>query len=198
MSTLWDRVRSGFSRTDVAIQKLKAEGRTGPVAPIKSSNTPPISPFDAIEAAKKREKLPPPTQLWMQSHFIRGSTQKMTGLARQIIGLPLDAALLQMYFSKRKMARTVVDVLSNMKGTLRQKGADPAYFYIKSATVGRGVYLKRLEIRARGQHGVQWRGHAFIRICAHRPDPLQVVKKMLKIKKFPREDRPVMKKLDYN
>lgn len=111
--------------------------------------------------------------------------------------IPLDAALLQMHFSKRKLGQVVKQLLSQLKGSLIKSKADPAYFYVKSAVVGRGTYLKRLEIKARGKHGIQWRGHAFIRVCVHKPDPKALVKKMLKVKHIPREDVPIMKRLDY-
>jgi ribosomal protein L22 len=197
MSSLWERVRGGFSRTDAAVEKLKAQQKVKAPGATNNSEIKSASPWDAIQKAQLGVKEPAPTQLWMHSPFIRGSTLKMTGLARQIIGLPLDAAILQMHFSKKKMSKTVTDLLSSMKGTLKQKGANTAYYYIKSATVGRGVYLKRLEIRARGKRGIQWRGHTFIRVCCHRPDPASMVRKMLKIRKIFREDKPIMKKLDY-
>lgn len=204
MSGLWDRVKAGFSRTDTVIERMKAEGKTGPVAPLRAppkqekvEPAEPITPWTQLNNEKVKIRAPPPTELWMQSPFVRGSAQKMNLLARQIIGLPLDAALLQMHFSPKKFAQQVGLVLSRLKGTLLRQGANAAEYYIRSATVGRGVYIKRLEIRGRGKHGIQWRGNAFIRVCAHKPEPKGLVRKMLKIKKIPREDRPVMKKLDY-
>jgi ribosomal protein L22 len=203
MAGLWERVRM---RTENAIGRLKAEGKTTSSGPLRApkriatsiQDKPIISPFDAVEQAKAaRKQLPIPNQLWMQSAYIRGSSRKMTMLARQIITLPLDAALLQMHFSSKKFAQTVEMVLSQLKGTLLKRGANAAQYFIKEATVGRGSYLKRMEIRGRGRTGIQWRGHTFVRICVHKPDPQVLVRKMLKIRKIPREDRPIMKKLDY-
>jgi len=148
--------------------------------------------------AKKKGSLPLETgKIWMQSRFFRGSTMKLNMLARQIIGLPLDAAMLQMQFSPKKPARVVMQLLSHLKVTIQRHRDNPALYYIKEAPVGRGTYLKRLDIKGRGRCGMHWRGHAFIRICCHKPDPAVLVRKMLKIKKIPREDKPILKKLDY-
>lgn len=215
MSGLWERFRKGLSRTESKIEKIRAEEDKVRLEGDKKRTSSPAantnhithgdlsgstSPWDLMEAKKQasRVKLPPPELLWMQSPYVRGSTQKLTDMARLIIGLPLDAALLQMHFSPKKMSDVVETVLAKMKLTLRFRGANPAEYYIKTATVGRGTYLKRLEIRGRGQRGIQWRGHAFVRICVYKPDPEKFVKRMLKVKHIPREDKPIMKKLDYS
>ena len=219
MSGLWDKLRGGFSRTDAAINRIKrakaeikAEHHEHSTLsePVETLSTDPIAkgpeiskelqqsidPWDLNATIIKRHA--PPTQVWMQSPYVRGSTQKMTDLSRRIIGLPLDAALLQMRFCPKKKAATVMQVLSAIKSTIMRSGGNAAYYYIKSATVGRGTYLKRIDIKGRGRFGVQWRGHAFIRICCHKPDPRVLTHKLLKIKKIPREDKPIMiKSLDY-
>ena len=207
MAGMWSRLKNGISRTDNLIQKLQkrsaedsaAAGAAPPAQPAPARPSPQAqTPWERLRESRMAAlRRPPPTLLWMQSPYVRGSTQKMTAMARQIIGLPLDAALLQMHFSKRRPAQVVKQVLSQLKGTLTKSKALPAHFYVKSAVVGRGTYLKRLEIRARGRHGIQWRGHTFIRICVHKPDPEALVKKMLRIKHIPREDTPIMKRLDY-
>jgi len=219
MSGLWDKLRGGFGRTDAAISRIRqaraeAEAKSKTKHETTSSELAAASTADPITKGPEISKEPeqpidpwnlsptvkphiPPTQLWMQSPYVRGSTQKMTDLSRQIIGLPLDAALLQMRFCPKKKAATVMQVLSAIKSTIMRSGGNAAYYYIKSATVGRGTYLKRLDIKGRGRFGVQWRGHAFIRICCHKPDPKALAHKLLKIKKIPREDKPIMKSLDY-
>lgn len=211
MGGLWERLKNGFSRTDTAIQRIRASRESNeladPPAKKKSSKSDSsseshageiASPWDAIQLHKQsRRQVPPPDVLWMQSPFVRGSTLKLTSMARQIIGSPLDAALLQMHFSKRKMAEVVETLLQHMKSSLIRSRANPAHYFVKSATVGRGTYLKRPDIRARGRCGIEQRGHAFVRICLYKPDPRAFVQKMLKIKTIPREDRPITKKLDY-
>lgn len=218
MSGLWERFRNRLTRTESKIEKIRAEedkmrlegdNNQKPLTTTTTTTTNQntsgdlsggSSPWDLMEAKKQaaRIKLPPPELLWMQSPYVRGSTQKLTDMTRLIIGLPLDAALLQMHFSPKKMSDVVETVLAKIKLTLRFRGANPAEYYIKTATVGRGTYLKRLEIRGRGQRGIQWRGHAFVRICVYKPDPKEFVKKMLKVKHIPREDKPIMKKIDYS
>lgn len=207
MGGIWDRLKNGLSRTDSVIQKIRA-GKNAQVSDKKKETTPNgsagttadqiSSPWETIKRYQElRKQALPPEVLWMQSSFVRGSTLKLTMMARQIIGSPLDAALLQMHFSKRKMAELVESLLQQMKTSLIRSRANPAHFFVKSASVGRGKYIKRPDIRARGKCGIENRGHAFIRICLYKPDPEALVKKMLKIKIIPREDRPISKKLDY-
>lgn len=196
MSGLWAKLRGGLTRrTETAINRIKQTEATKAKDIANSpENKRILTPFD-MPMPKKYTS--PPQQLWMQSAYVRGSTQKMTDVARQIIGLPLDAALLQMRFSVKKKAVTVMHLLSTIKSSIMRQGGNPAYYYIKSATVGRGTYLKRLDIKGRGKFGIERRGHAFVRICCHKPDPRALVKKLLRIKKIPREDKPIMKRLDY-
>lgn len=212
MSGLWGRIKDRWSRTEAIVQKLKLTAQDNPStgsqkvtdhadnpSNLNSRNTVTSTNLvDQVLQGKRPWTLHnPPKEYWMQSPYVRGSTQKMTDLARRIIGLPLDAALLQMRFCEKKKAKVVLQVLSNMKMQLRRWGANTSYYYIKSATVGRGTYLKRLDIKGRGRHGVEWRGHTFIRIGCHCPNPQTLVRKLLKIKKIPREDKPIMKRLDY-
>lgn len=139
-----------------------------------------------------------PASLWMQSPFSRGSMQKLNMVARQVQDLPLDAALLQMKFSPKRAAQVVSDVLTRIKAEIVRYGGDPAYYYVKEATVGRGTYLKRIDIKGRGRHGIQWRGHRMVRICCYKPDPEKIVRKLLRIRKFRRDDKPVLTRLNYN
>ncbi len=139
-----------------------------------------------------------PASLWMQSPFSRGSMQKLNAVARQVQDLPLDAALLQMKFSPKRAAQIVADVLTRIKVEIVRYGGDPAYYYVKEANVGRGTYLKRIDIKGRGRHGIQWRGHRMVRICCYKPDPERIARKLLRIRKFRRDDKPVLTRLNYN
>lgn len=50
-----------------------------------------------------------------KSHFFKTSIKKLAPLARQIAGKPIDEAILQMRFSKKKAARDVLDHLRHAK-----------------------------------------------------------------------------------
>ena len=212
MGGLWDRLRDGFGRSTESIIEKKKRMQTIEKSDItkdtntkdtvKKTGTTIMSPWERMEEAKKKAKHQdegPLEELWMRSPFVRGSDMKLNMMARQIINLPLDAAILQMHFSKRKMSKVVLELLTRMKSWLISRRANANYYFVKSASVGRGTYLKRLDIKGRGRMGIQNRGHAFIRVGLYKPDPVKLVKKMLRIKGIPtREDTPIVRKIDYN
>lgn len=222
MSSIWSKISNGFSKTEAMISKLRAQKDTPATSTTAVASAPPsqtTTPQKTAPPAKEHKKPkiekpvkggvwdailtprqvqgPPPTELWMETPFFRGSTQKLNELGRQIAGLPLDAAILQMRFSPKKPAKEVLELLCKIRLSLEGKGARPSEFYVRMATVGRGTYIKRIDIKGRGRFGIMWKGHRFMRLCVHKPDPQKLVKKLLRIKKFPREDKPVLRKLDY-
>ena len=210
MASLWERIKTGVGKSVGEGEKIKEQAFSKPVVSKTTSRTSSIphqstlapqvsSPWDVMEQARKQVQAQdlPSTTIWMHSPFFRGSTQKLNLLARQISNLNIDAAIIQMQFSPKKFSKPVIDVLIKLKETIiRQRGL-PAEYYVKEAMVGRGTYMKRLDIKGRGRCGTLWKGHAFIRICANRPDPEALVRKLLRIKKIPREDKPVLRRLDY-
>lgn len=174
------------------------EGRHKPAASVSRSPTMTTSPFDLLEKPSLiGGRKPIGNELWMQTPFFRGSTQKLNLLGRQISGLQLDAAILQMRFSPKKAAKEALEVLCKIRLKIQGEGARPAEFYIKQIDVGRGTYLKRMDFKGRGRFGIMWKGHRFMRVCVHKPDPRRLVAKLLRIKHFPREDKPILRKLDY-
>ena len=50
-----------------------------------------------------------------RSHFLKTSLKKLAPLARQIVGKPIDEAIAQMRFSRKKAAREVMEHLEHAK-----------------------------------------------------------------------------------
>jgi ribosomal protein L22 len=113
-----------------------------------------------------------------KSHWLQTSVKKLGPLARQIAGKPIEDAILQMRFSKKKAAREVKTLLElardeavvrrgmglgkaegrtgtpieiELKDGSKTKIADRTGIYIDQAWVGRGSYKKEPEFRARGR-----------------------------------------------
>jgi|TARA_B100000676_G_scaffold273310_1_gene291896 large subunit ribosomal protein L22 len=91
-----------------------------------------------------------------QAHarFVRTSPQKLNLLAQQIRGLTADAALAALTFSKRRAANDVKKLLqSAVANAENNHQLDVDRLYIKEATVGKTLVLKRFRARARGRVG---------------------------------------------
>ncbi|KAF7719717.1 Uncharacterized protein PECH_008903 [Penicillium ucsense] len=113
-----------------------------------------------------------------KSHWFKTSVKKLGPLARQIAGKPLDEAILQMRFSKKKAAKDVLGHLEHAKNVAtvragmglglptgtsaepvtvtlksgeRKKITDPTSIYVQQAWVNRGPYGFGMDHRARGQ-----------------------------------------------
>lgn len=119
-----------------------------------------------------------------KSHMLKTSVKKLGPLARQIAGKPIEAAIVQMRFSKKLAAREVKLHLEHarneaivrrgmglgeVEGT-RGEGKvhielkngkkkivhDRTGIYVDQAWVGRGKYGREPDYRARGQINVMW------------------------------------------
>ena len=89
-----------------------------------------------------------------QAHarFVRTSPQKLNLLAQQIRGLTADAALAALTFSKRRAANDVKKLLqSAVANAENNHQLDVDRLFIKEATVGKTLVLKRFRARARGR-----------------------------------------------
>ena len=91
-----------------------------------------------------------------QAHarFVRTSPQKLNLLAQQIRGLTAAAALAALTFSKRRAANDVKKLLqSAVANAENNHQLDVDRLFIKEATVGKTLVLKRFRARARGRVG---------------------------------------------
>lgn len=85
------------------------------------------------------------------------SLQKLTMLAKQISGLDINLAILQMQFSQKKASKKIMHNLVTARHNAKlQLGFDPERMYISQARVGKGKYIKnQLDIKAKGRFGLK-------------------------------------------
>jgi ribosomal protein L22 len=122
-------------------------------------------------------------QLLHRSHFMPTSVKKLVMLSRQIAGKPVDEAIAQMQWSKKKMAAEVKyyleeardlaiaqrgmglgkvngEVLDKPRKILSREGkwievTDPTSMYVAQSWVGRGPWRgKEIDYKGRGRMGV--------------------------------------------
>ena len=84
--------------------------------------------------------------------MIRISPQKLNLLAQQVRGLPLQEALNQMKFSRKRHAEIVYKSLwSAMNNAENNHNLDVDSLVVAEAHVGKNLVMKRLRARARGR-----------------------------------------------
>ena len=98
----------------------------------------------------------PPKQASNESRAVlrmyRSSPQKLTLLAQQIRGLPVQKAMDQMQFSRKRAAKDVYKVLySAMSNAENNHGLDIDSLVVAEAHVGKNLVMKRIRARARGR-----------------------------------------------
>ena len=84
----------------------------------------------------------------------RISPRKLNLLANQIIGKPIDFAIVQMQFSAKRSARRLRATLVMARDHAIAKGMDPSKLLVSEAWVTKGTYFARLEIKGRARHGI--------------------------------------------
>ena len=85
---------------------------------------------------------------------IRTSAYKLNLVAESIRGMDAEAALAELEFSRRRVAREVMKVVqSAIANAENNHQLDVDRLYIARATVGRAFVLKRYRPRARGRMG---------------------------------------------
>ena len=85
---------------------------------------------------------------------IRTSPRKLNLVAQSIRGKKVDAALAELSFSKRRIARDVKKVLqSAVANAENNHQLDVDELVVAEATVGKSIVMKRFAARARGRMG---------------------------------------------
>ena len=85
---------------------------------------------------------------------VRVSPRKLNLVARSIRGMPVEAALAELSFSRKRIARTVREVLqAAIANAENNHELDVDRLVVSEATVGRSLVIKRLRARARGRVG---------------------------------------------
>jgi large subunit ribosomal protein L22 len=88
------------------------------------------------------------------NHAIRTSPRKLNLVAESIRGLNAEAAVAQLTFSTRRVAKEVKKVLqSAIANAENNHQLDVDRLYVAEAYVGKGMVMKRWSPRARGRVG---------------------------------------------
>ena len=102
-------------------------------------------------AAKRRVQ---DNEAMAMARAIRISPQKLNLVAQSIRGKKVDAALAELTFSKRRIAKDVKKVLqSAVANAENNHQLDVDELIVAEATVGKALVMKRFSARARGRMG---------------------------------------------
>ncbi|OQR98787.1 hypothetical protein ACHHYP_07842 [Achlya hypogyna] len=106
---------------------------------------------------------------------IRVSPRKLSLLAQQIRGLPVEEALTQMTFSPKRKAAIVKKTVQNAINLADiNYGIEPTNLKVAEAFVNKGLFLKRLKIMGRGRAGIKHRPHSHLTIVLKEFEPAAV------------------------
>jgi ribosomal protein L22 len=201
MTSLWNRIKSAKPTVSSDLKPLEM----GKEQKKDKEKVEIITPWTiSSNLSVKREPL---NQFWIRTTLFRVSSQKLNLIGRQITRLPLPMAIAQMKFSPKKAAKEVHQLLlqaqariSHLPSKLEDDSIvqinDPSKFIVQQALVGKGPYLKRIDIKGRGRHGVIWRPHSFLRLQVAIPDEDAALRKKFKVR-IHKENKPVMTRLNY-
>ena len=88
------------------------------------------------------------------ARMLRGSPQKLNLVAQMIRNKPVDKALAELTFSKRRVAQDVKKCLqSAIANAENNHGLDVDELIVAEAYVGKNLTMKRGRPRARGRYG---------------------------------------------
>ena len=103
---------------------------------------------------RKVERRLDETEAMAFAKTMRVSPQKLNLVAQTIRGISADAALASLAFSRRRIAGEVRKVLeSAIANAENNHQLDVDRLYVKEATVGKTMVMKRFRARARGRIG---------------------------------------------
>ena len=103
---------------------------------------------------RKAERRLDETEAMAFAKTMRVSPQKLNLVAQTIRGISADAALASLAFSRRRIAGEVRKVLeSAIANAENNHQLDVDRLYVKDATVGKTMVMKRFRARARGRIG---------------------------------------------
>lgn len=85
-------------------------------------------------------------------HSIRTSPRKLNLVAQSVRGLNVEKAISELSFSKKRIARTVLEVLNSaIANAENNHGLNIDKLYVSEAFVGKGLVMKRMRVRGRGK-----------------------------------------------
>ncbi len=101
-----------------------------------------------------RERTLADNEAMAYAKHLRGSPQKLNLVASAIRGLPVERALAELTFSKRRVAGEVKKILqAAIANAENNHDLDVDRLVVAEATVGRSMVMKRWRPRARGRVG---------------------------------------------
>ncbi len=108
---------------------------------------------------------------------LKTSVQKANLVLRLIRGLKVDKAMNMLEFSKKKMSIDVLKVLkSAIANAENNHQLDIDKLFVKEASAGKSMVLKRFRPRARGRSGKILKPYSKIRILVEEKKPQKVEK----------------------
>ncbi|KAI8616609.1 ribosomal protein L22/L17 [Chytriomyces sp. MP71] len=109
----------------------------------------------------------------VQSRDFRISPKKMNLVAKVMRGLAISDALKQMQFSPKRAAAKLVPVVKEamrradgLSGSEQNQG-----WIVEQAFVGKGQFLKRIKMHARGRMGIMHHPSSHVKLVVARADP---------------------------
>ncbi|MBL4618834.1 MAG: 50S ribosomal protein L22 [Alphaproteobacteria bacterium] len=103
---------------------------------------------------KKNERRMSDTQAMAKARMIKTSPQKLNLLAQMIRGMPVEKALAELTFSRKRVAQNVKKVLeSAIANAENNHDLDIDSLVVDQAFVGKNLVMKRWRPRARGRTG---------------------------------------------
>ena len=107
-------------------------------------------------------------------NMIRISPQKLNVVAATIRGMPVDAALAELTFSRRRVAQDVKKVLqSAIANAENNHDLDVDDLVVAEASVGKRMVMKRWRARARGRVGKIQKPFSQIRIVVRQREEIE-------------------------
>lgn len=93
--------------------------------------------------------------IYLQSYRIKSTMKKATLFLRVFRGLDLHSAITQCHFTKKALGREVAELLDRGYNECSKLNLRPEDLYIAQIWTGSdGDWIKRLDIKGRGRHGI--------------------------------------------
>ncbi|MEM9616734.1 MAG: 50S ribosomal protein L22 [Pseudomonadota bacterium] len=103
---------------------------------------------------KKNERRFSDTEAMARGRMIKTSPQKLNLVAQMIRGMPVEKALAELTFSRKRVAQNVKKVLeSAIANAENNHDLDIDALVVDKAFVGKNIVMKRWRARARGRVG---------------------------------------------
>ncbi|WOO82671.1 54S ribosomal protein L22, mitochondrial [Vanrija pseudolonga] len=118
---------------------------------------------EEAEVAEKKLKKKTWTEHSYKSGLHKGSHRRLNQISRQVAGLPVDEAVVQLAFGDKRAGRTwVKSTLALARDHAEAKGLAREKLVVAETWVSKGPKVARLDIKGRGRFGIKHHGSARI------------------------------------